>query len=137
MTLTTEQENQRVKDTLEALACLLRGEDVVVETMGPVSHTDPSIGPNGTLGDMQLLAINKDLWLRARKPPVYVPWTTPDRVIGKVVRDKRSMKTLRLVLAADTTGAHIPPTGWVNYAKLLEEYELQDGTPCGDLAPQE
>ncbi len=137
MKLTREQEDQRVKDTLEALSCLLRGEDVVVETMGRMSPDNAKIAPNGTLGDMQLLSVNTDLWLRARKPPTYAPWTTPDQVIGKVVRDKRSMKTLRLVLAADHTGAHIPPTGWVNYAKLLEEYEQQDGTPCGVLITQE
>ena len=68
--------------------------------------------------------------IRKPRPKTYRPWTRDEVPVGKVVKHKES--GIRYVIScAAYDKSYLPSTGWENNKCILNDYTLEDGSPCG------
>jgi hypothetical protein len=68
--------------------------------------------------------------VREEKPEKMLRCWRPEEAIGKVVRMKGRCR-LRIIVGADQTHAQFAANRFIGYGMLVNEYEQQDGSPCG------
>lgn len=69
---------------------------------------------------------------RIKPEPKYRPWTSKEVKAGTVIVDKRS-GTEHLIMTKEIGTVTVAGRGGTGFQYLLDNYTLEDGSPCGTL----